>query len=382
MIELCKKDDCTGCMACANICPKSAITMLPDEEGFLFPQINYDVCISCKLCQQKCPVLNPVKLNQEGKAFAAMSKHQETRTTSSSGGMFYSIAKWIIENNGIVFGAIFDDNMDLMHTETDNLSGLKKMQGSKYLQSNINNTLKKALNHLQDNRLVLFTGTPCQIAAIKKLVPHKLQDKLYTVDIVCHGVPSNKLFQSYLNKLQKFYPKKVLSSFRFRDTEGWSCQSNINYNGKKTALFGKQAIYSELFMGGYIHRECCYNCLYAQLKRAGDLTIADYWGIGTIEPYSHDTSEGVSLIICNNQKGCNILHAIKNELIIEKRSFHESLTANKQLSTPSHRPQKRDTIYQYFFTHSLNEIYYKYFPIRAFRRFISRTFKLFHLKKQ
>ena len=205
MITLCNTLDCTGCGSCYNICPHNCIKMTPSDEGFLYPHINTDKCTECGLCQKKCPILNPIKYNPTPKVYASFSLDNNIRTTSSSGGLFSELSKWIIEQEGIVFGVVIDKNIDAIHTHAQTMNELQPMKGSKYLQSDTRETFKDVKNALEKNKYVLYSGTPCQIAGLLKYLSPQVYDKLFTVDLVCHGTPSSLVYKNYLNKLSQHY---------------------------------------------------------------------------------------------------------------------------------------------------------------------------------
>lgn len=209
------KQNCCGCSACYNICPTNCIQMIEDAEGFIYPKIDEKSCIDCKLCKIVCPVLNGKEQTKMPVFYGSKNKDNEIRLKSSSGGIFFSIAEYVISNGGMVFGAAFDNNMALEHIEVENVEGIYKLMGSKYLQSNIKNTYVRAEQYLKDNKIVLFTGTPCQISGLKTFL-QKDYENLYLVDVVCHGVPSPKVFREYMKELNAINKSKI-KDIHFRD---------------------------------------------------------------------------------------------------------------------------------------------------------------------
>lgn len=199
MINITEKHNCCGCTACVQRCPKQCISMIEDEEGFLYPHINKDICIDCGICERVCPIINQKKEKHPIKVFACKNKDEKVRMNSSSGGLFTAIAEEIIKKGGVVFGAKFDSKWNIRIAYTETLDGLKEFQGSKYTQAFVDNSYKDAETFLKKGRLVLFSGTSCQIAGLHNYL-HCNYDNLLTIDFICHGVPSQKLFRIFLNE--------------------------------------------------------------------------------------------------------------------------------------------------------------------------------------
>lgn len=379
MIELCKANECTGCSGCVNVCPKQCIQMIEDKEGFLHPAIDHDKCIECHACQRVCPVLNPLDKHETPIVYAAFNNDSKVRANSSSGGMFNALARHFIENGGMVVGALFmHDDFTLIHALTDSMDDVKKMMGSKYVQSRIpDNLYKDILSVLKSGHQVLFTGTPCQVAACRKFIPAIYQDKILYVDIVCHGVPSQKLFSDYIKKLSANFGG--ISAFNFRTREGWGyAPAFAREDNSWHSLSGIDNIYMSMFLQGYTFRENCYHCQYATPQRVSDITIADFWGLGKDKPYSHDKTLGVSLLLINSPKGERMLDKIADALTLDKRSLDEATKMNPNLHEPSHRPRQRNGIYSCFFHHTLSETYTHYFnnPYRKLRRLAGKIVRL------
>ena len=218
MIKIENKTECMGCHACFNKCPKQAIEMVEDEKGFKYPKVNKEKCIECGLCEKVCPIINNRKILNEPKAYAIINKKDEIREKSSSGGIFTLLAEYVIKNGGVVFGAAFDENWNVKHYYVEDIQDINIFRGSKYMQSIIGNTYKQAEEFLKDDRIVLFTGTPCQIEGLKAYLG-KEYDKLYTQDIICHGVPSPKVHNIYLEYLKKKFKANKIENISHRDKE-------------------------------------------------------------------------------------------------------------------------------------------------------------------
>lgn len=375
--KLCNINDCTGCMACKAVCNKSAITIYSDNEGFFYPQINQSLCISCGVCQKACSVLNKVEKFNTGKVYAAWSLNNNIRETSSSGGLFSVFAEQIIYNQGIIVGATLDNNGFVKHIIIDNINDLYKIRGSKYVQSLIpTSTYKRIKEYLVEGRIVLFCGTPCQIAAIRN-VYKKYENLLYTIDLVCHGVPSPTFFSDYFHNLKKKYPHMI--SFQFRDYKRWLVSPNINIkiNGdiRKRYIYGKQTFYQSAFLKGYLHRKNCYNCQYCTIQRIGDITLADFWGIGRKKPIHGSVNSGVSMVSINSDKGKILFNKISKNIFYEERDIQETIDGgNEQLVKPSKKPFGRESFYNDFYSHGVSYIIRKYKLKLSSNSFIQKLF--------
>ena len=222
---ICGKDKCTGCFACYNICPKNAIEMKEDEFGYIYPEIIKSKCINCGLCKKTCPVLNNVDKIEPIKCFAMYAKNENIRENSTSGGVATQLSKTIIKDNGIVYGAAFTDECNVSHTRIDNIDDLSKIQGSKYVHSYINQTYKNIKKDLISNKKVLFIGTPCQVTNIKRFLI-KEYNNLYTIDIICHGVPSQKFLKEEVIRINRSL-KIDRVNFRKENNYGFYIINNI-----------------------------------------------------------------------------------------------------------------------------------------------------------
>lgn len=357
MPTLAKSTDCTGCSACYNACLHKAINMVADKEGFIYPQISKDKCVECKLCERSCPVITPPAVEQyeKPKAFALWSNPD--RTLSSSGGAFSAFARLILDKGGVVFGASFDENLHVKHIEIDSVENLDRLRGSKYVQSNIGDVYQSIKKRLRQDRYVLFCGTPCQVAGLRAYL-HKDFEKLLILDLACHGVPSEAVWQSYLSKLSAKFSNKKISHYDFRRRNGWGFQPSACIDNKKKLLYGIDSLYMSAFDKSALFRNCCYHCQYASSKRIGDCSIADFWGLGRQGiPFKHDVMKGVSLVLVNNDKGRNALSLLK-DCFIEERPLDEALAQNANLNHPSHYNKDRDGIISAFVNPvtSLNDI--------------------------
>lgn len=351
--------ECTGCGACVAVCAHNALTMMEEKDGFIVPVKDTDRCINCALCERICPVAFPNYSNsKEPQTYAAYDPKERKR--SSSGGVFYSIAKYVINKKGIVFGAAFDENLMLRHIGVDKLNDLEKLRGSKYVQSRTEVCYKEVLSNLKNDRLVYFAGTPCQVAGLKAFL-RKQYTNLITSDLVCHGVPSQRLFNSHLEYLSKKNGSKV-TDYSFRDTKYWFTRELAQYADKRKSIEydGNQSPYLYAFGLGLCYRESCYDCKFACLPRQGDITLADYWGIGKQHPEIDDRG-GVSMMLVNSSKGMYVINSIKNELILTESTLEKCTEYNPKAIHPSKRPVNRDEIMAQLRAQSYSEVVEQYF---------------------
>lgn len=319
---------CTGCMACYNICPKHAISMQEGEDTFMYPFVDKELCVECGLCEKACPLLKTTFHEKQNYCYAAIAS-PEIQSKSSSGGMFSLFAEYIIDQGGVVCGVQYDKNWNPEHVIVNSKKDLYKLRGSKYVQSSVGYVYKDIQKILASGQKVLFSGTPCQVAGLYGVLGKTDNlDNLLTIDIACHGVPSQKIWQAYLSEC---FDKKKIRNINFRDKEkGWKCAicdiCAIVQDNTKT--------FHEKYMNGFVHnlylRESCGNCQFAKSARVSDVTLADYWGIWKEDPsmYNH---LGVSLVSPNSEKGKQIFQALQARLASVKRLKFETAKMNYPL---------------------------------------------------
>lgn len=344
MQKIIDKDNCTGCYACFNICPTKAIDMIEDKKGFKTYVINKDKCINCGMCKKVCPVINNKEENKDIEAFACMNKNENIRKESSSGGIFYLLAQYILEKKGVVFGASFDNNWEVEHTYIEKIEDIKKFMGSKYVQSTIGDSYKKAKEFLENDRYVLFTGTPCQIEGLNKFLG-KEYDKLYTQDIICHGVPSPKVWRKYL-QFRKMKDKKIPININFRNKEnGWQ-NYNIKFEYERNSykMLANNDIYVQSFLRNTILRDSCYNCHFKKLYRLSDITLADFWGVKQVLPEMND-NKGTSLIIVNSKKGQTLIKEINEKIEMKGVDIKEAIKYNPSMIKSVDKDEKREDFF-------------------------------------
>lgn len=301
MIDIKRAKDCCGCSACVEACPKQCISFDEDCEGFRYPKVDLDLCIHCNLCEKVCPVINLPAKKEITKVSAAINKDENVRLNSSSGGIFSIIAENVLQNGGVVFGAIFDENWEVRHSYIENIEDLSKMRSSKYLQSRMESSYKDAQRFLKEGREVLFTGTPCQIAGLQRFLRREY-DNLIAVDVICHGVPSPKVWRMYLKQLideKKIGPSiNDIQKINFRSKDhGWT-NYDIVIESPEGTIEDRHCdnAYFQAFNMNVILRPICYSCPFKGGKSGSDITIADFWGISKVDPSMQD-EKGTSMII-------------------------------------------------------------------------------------
>ena len=343
------KYECCACTACVHACPKGCIHLESDEEGFYYPQIDKDKCINCGRCESICPVEYPVyENNATPNVYASYVKDVEERKKSSSGGLFYAIATWILDQNGKVYGAAIDERSQVYHIGVDSKEDLYKLRGSKYVQSALNDTFVDIKRNLSNDRWCYFVGTPCQVAGLKSFL-HKEYEKLLTSDLVCHGVPSQWLFDQHISYLEKKEGGKV-SGYQFRNNEKWGGCEIFNLTTPKGRVKTIKhptyvlSPYLYSFMYAMTYRYSCYDCKFARIPRQGDITLADFWGVQNFFP-DINIDNGVSLILANTDKGDRVLKQIENSVELRKSSIEDGAEFNGNLVTISIKHENRDIAY-------------------------------------
>lgn len=380
------EEECCGCGACYNICPKEAIEMKYNEKGFLYPEINIDKCIKCGLCKKVCPLKNKDKQdNSESKQifWALKNLNEEIRENSSSGGFFTALAAKLIENGGKVYGAIWDENMNVCHYGSSINSELDKFRTSKYVQSNTKQTYSDVRKDLKNGRKVLYSGTPCQIAGLKKFLFNVNQENLITIDFVCHGVPSPQVFMKHKEYLQKKYKSRLNKiNFRYKTTRGTQNLEIILENGKKIIRTNAEDEYYRLFLSDYILRDSCYVCKYANLNRNSDITMGDFWDFyDSLKEF--DDNKGVSLIIINTEKGKKIFDKIINQFDLKEMNVTECMQPN--LKEPTKKPLDLKEFWNAFIYKSYKKVvkcYPKYSMKLKIKKKIKKILKSLRLYRE
>lgn len=324
--KLPNKFHCTGCMACHDACPQSCISFQIGNDGHFVHKINFGKCIHCHMCEKSCPVLSPKKAHsKKSKPWAAWTPDDTLRLLSSSGGVFAEIAKEFLQKGGIVVGAAISGT-NVIHIAISDIADLHKLQGSKYLQSDTCGIYRAVFNLLNSGKKVLFSGTGCQVAAVYNIVPQKLWDNLYTIDLICHGVPSRFDLEMFLNHL----PKKVITVRSFRD-KSWRFGYAMTCIANDGSILREDDNYFyAAFNNNKTLRWSCYNCPFKTgIERISDITIGDYWGA---KGYDEQAKKGLSLCITHSNKGEQLLH--ESKLQQHELQWHEAIECNKDYYNP------------------------------------------------
>lgn len=380
---------CTGCSLCSNVCPKGCISMRDDEEGFRYPSVDFSKCINCGLCFKKCPLNNnDVVSDCDQSYYGCINGNDVDLSKSSSGGVFIALAKYILNQGGYVCGCIVDYKAKrAIHICTNSLDDVYLMIGSKYVQSNIESVLPKIKRLIDSDNQVLFTGTPCQVAAVKNYI--KDTANLILVDILCHGVPSPLFFEKYLRHLENKH-KGELTKIEFRDKSrlGWgSCEHRTMYEIKKDSSSTKKTYHPFMpayfcsFYWGTNLRESCYNCVFSKPERMSDITIGDFWGYRNY--YNKENTTGFSIIKVNTLNGYRIVSEIR-----EQMSFFEKLPINgiENANSGFYRSVSRPKCRESFYTGASKRTYANYiWPIllerETFKKLMISLYRRFAPKK-
>lgn len=342
--------NCTGCGACACACPKDCLKMISNDEGFVYPSIEKEKCIDCGLCDKICPVLNEHKKSDSTKAFAIKNKDDAIRSNSSSGGMFYELASYVINSGGYVCAARYNENFVVEHYLTNKLDDIKAFQGAKYSQSNSFRCFKDIKNKLDDNELLLFVGTPCQVAGLKAYLK-KDYENLILVDMICHGVPSPMVLEKYLVERQKTdAPKEKIVGVNQRSKiTGWSNYQYsiiINYsNESKYQSIQGLDLFSRGFTSNLFLRKSCEDCTFKGIERYSDITLGDYWGIWNQHP-DFDDNKGVSLALIHSIKGDSLFDKIKNKIDVLDVDVEKAIENNPSTINSSAPHQSRNQFFE------------------------------------
>lgn len=362
MIKIDDKSKCSGCHACYNICPKSAVTMVRDKEGFLYPSVN-DNCVDCGLCEKVCQYINPIVSDSIGKSYGCYNNNSDVRKVSSSGGIFTLISEYIINKGGVVFGAAFNDSFEVSHTVISNAGDIQRLRGSKYTQSEIGDIYKQVKDCLEGDQYVLFSGTPCQVDGLLHYL-NRRYDRLYTQDIVCHGVPSPKVWKMYLEHIEQKNDDKVEKiSFRCKDS-GWKLYS-VAFDFLKKER--KSNVYTDdLFMKAFLKDIClrpsCYNCASKTLKRTSDITLADFWGVDKLLPELFD-DKGTSLVFVNSEKGQELFSSVKKSATCREVDINDAVKYNTSAYKSVQMPNKRDKFMRKISAENFDRVVKKYTQI-------------------
>lgn len=338
---------CVGCSSCASVCPTANISMKAKEGGFLYPEIDQSTCVSCGKCRNVCPVLAAKEKKEPRQCYALVDNREESRLKSASGAASILFAEQILETGGAFCGCRLDENLRAVHDVTDELDALDLYRDSKYVQSDMSLAWPKINAILKQGRKILISGTPCQIAAVKRRFGDR--EEIITCDFVCSGVPDPSVFELYKKALEK-ERGKAIQSFYFRDkTNGWK-KSNIRVvydDGSEQIITRKDSYYFKLFGNNLYFRDCCYNCRFKDFNTSADLTVGDYWGIERRYP-EIDDDKGCSLVIVNTEKGEALLSSVLNKATIWETPLDFAIETHPKLEKSIHRDAYRGLFYKYY----------------------------------
>ena len=386
MIQISDKHNCCGCAACVQACPKQCISFDEDEQGFRYPKVDTSLCIDCHLCERVCPVLNQAEPRKPLATYAAINPDLAVRMQSSSGGIFSMLAEKTIEKGGIVFGARFDSQFEVEHAAAHTIEGIRDFRGSKYLQSRIGNTYVEVRSLLRQGLKVLYTGTPCQIAGLKKFLGKDADNALLlTADVVCHGAPSPKVWRSYLDLISApkagkntySLPQNAradISAIAFRDkSTGWkkygmvvlkssagksdenSESSTLNAEKNDNVLLHEtldKNLFMQVFLKDLCLRPACHRCPAKAGRSGSDITLADYWGIASHHP-DWDDNKGTSLLLANSDAGAKAIAQLGAR--IEPTTYEQALSANPALEHSAREHKFIGKFWQSFHANGLTE---------------------------
>ena len=360
---LVSRDRCTGCTACKSICPKQCINMLKDEEGFNQLVIDLNNCINCKLCENICPILNKLEVHKDTSAYAIINKDENVRLNSTSGGFFSILANYVFENNGYVVGASYNNQYDVEHIIINNKEDLYKLRGAKYSQSELGDILIQIKQLLEDKQLVLFSGTPCQVGGLKAYL-RKEYSNLITVDLICHGVPSPKVWKDYVEyRSNNDNNGELPININLRSkSSGWSKYGysvEFDYGTHKYSNLNSQDLFMKIFVGDYCLRESCSNCTFKGIHRVSDFTLGDYWGVWDQLP-EMDDNKGTSLVFVRGNKAQELFNLLNENFDYKEVDRGESTTMNPSMIRSSVSKENRNEFLKEINSNNFEEITNKY----------------------
>lgn len=352
MINITDKHKCCGCGACVQRCPQRCISLRTDEEGFSYPYVELSACIKCGLCERVCMFSNKSERRNQISCYAAINTDDGVRDESSSGGAFSALAEYVIDQGGIVFGAKYDSNWEVVHSSTENINGLSSFRGSKYVQSRIGDSYSQTEKYLKQGRMVLFSGTSCQIVGLKLFLMKDYQN-LITAEIICHGVPSPKLWSEYT----KYLPICQAEQINMKDkSSGWSRYSFSIYGVNQNILLREAAASNKWltpFAQNLTLRPSCYHCPAKLANSKSDFTLGDCWGINDFLPEFYD-DKGCSLVICNTTKAEELIS--KSKLLLTPISIDDAVRYNPSIIKSVTEPYERTFFWKEYFKNGIEAI--------------------------
>lgn len=384
MISIINEKDCCACRACEQVCPTKSIRMEENKKGFFFPKVDVDLCVNCGLCDKVCPLQESksVRSDTNNDLYIAINKDDAVRAQSTSGGMFTILSDYVLDKGGAVYGAVFNKNMDVCHERAVTREERDRQRSSKYVQSSTGNTYRLAKNDLDAGMIVMYTGTPCQVAGLKKFL-RKDYENLITVDLVCHGVPNSKMWHEFLNIAEKTTGYKVIdANFRDKSEGGWHRpKTKLEYDSKSKKVFYAEQTFFELFNDNLILRDSCLHCHFISYERPGDFTLGDYWGIERFCK-EMDDNKGTSLLLVNTPKGRKIFDEVKdkaNYRLSDKEHCYLGRLSGRSFIHP-----KTEQFWKEYLDKGFEYVWKKYTlysPSKTFRFKVKRRLKMIFNKK-
>lgn len=348
--RLADPERCTGCSACAASCRFDALVMTPDDEGFLRPSVDTNRCVGCGACSVFCPELSPASRSDTPiEVLACWDGDDARRISATSGGVFMLLADAILKRGGWVCGAVLDDAFDVRHVVTRDRSVVEAMRGSKYVQSDVAEALVECTGRLRAGECVLFSGTPCQVAAMRRLAQKVLTGELVAVDILCHGAPSPLFWQEYLRYREKRAGAKTVGVCFRKKEPSWTLFSMelCFRDGSVKSWPTTDDLYLRAFLGDFISRSSCYECPYVGVRRVGDLTLADFWGYVSESHRYRNDERGISLVLVNTQQGASVLAAVRGIVVVQKE-LREAVKGNVPLRSSFKANSRRKEFWSAF----------------------------------
>lgn len=368
-------NNCCGCRACEQVCPKKCIEFEKDFEGFIYPNIDENKCIDCSLCLKTCPIYNYKNNELEPKVYVFKNKNENLKN-SASGGACDAVARKIISEGGVVYGVAWDEDFNATYIRITSINDLIKIQSSKYVFADTNNSYSSIKQDLKDGLKVLFSGTSCQVDGLYHFLG-KDYENLFTISIICHGVPSGELFKNYIKYKERKLNEKIIDyNFRSKEKNGWGLTekiTSIDSNGKLKIYFKDlfDTSYGYDFLKGYNYRENCYNCLYTNKNRIGDWSVGDYWGISKF--HDIDTKDGVSVVCVMTNKGSKMLESLSSVSEIVESKFEYAAENQENLKHPT---IKKDIRNKYYNAYTDEKFFDTRKPKKSLKRMIKKVLKI------
>jgi len=368
MIEIKDKTHCAGCTACAAVCPRDAIEMVSDSEGFAYPQVNTELCVSCGLCDKVCAFTEVPKPVAEQQAYAVKHKDGEILRASTSGGVFTALSDLVLEENGVIYGAVLDADLSVCHVRATTARERDAMRGSKYVQSNLGDTFRAVKKDLQDKKKVLFVGTPCQVSGLRHYLGEK-QGGLLCCDLICHGTPSPLIFREHMQYLAKKL-RTPIAEYRFRDKKwGWHIHREmaIGKNRKQYYSTPETDMWRDIYYSRIAMRPSCSACPYSNLNRCGDITIGDCRGIDNVLP-EFGSDEGVSLVIVNSSAGQAAMKRLQQACICEVLDINNVMQPPLRKASPANSGYKKffESYHTCGYAGAVKQRYGKYYRLKYY----------------